>query len=250
MGHLAVVILGALLLVDPRAAAADELLVSAAASLTDVIRDLGASYEKTGPDRLVFNFGASSDLARQIRAGAPADVFFSADVARMEELEQAALVERSERRDVLSNVLAIVVPAAAKSVVTEPGDLKKVRTIALANPESVPAGVYAKSYLRSLGLWDALADRVVPTLDVRAALAAVETEQADAGVVYATDAATSKKVRVAFRVAREQGPPIVYTLAPLRESHKPGARALVRFLASRDATSTYERYGFLVLPTN
>ena len=248
MTGVARLVVAALLLVATRPATADELLVFAAASLTDVLRELGPSYEKTSHDHVAFNFGASSDLARQIRAGAPADAFFSADVARMEELEQVNLVDRSERRQVLSNVLVIVVPADVATTISEPADVKKLRTIALANPEAVPAGVYAKTYLQSLGLWEALKDKVVPTLDVRAALAAVEAEHADAGIVYATDAAISKKVRVAFRVQREQGPPIVYTLAPLEASIKPGARALVRFLASREAAPTYERYGFIVLP--
>ena len=241
-------VLAAILFLRPEAARADELLVFAAASLTEVLRDLGASYEKTHPDRIAFNFGASSDLARQITAGAPADAFFSADVARMEELEQAGLVDRRERRNVLSNVLVIVVPRDAKTTIAEPSDLKKLRTIALANPEAVPAGVYAKQYLGSIGLWEPLKDKVVPTLDVRAALAVVGAEQAEAGIVYATDAAISKKVRVAFRVSREQGPPIVYPVAPLERSGKPAARAFVGFLASRDAAATYERYGFTVLP--
>jgi molybdate transport system substrate-binding protein len=236
------------LLLPPRPAAADDLLVFAAASLTDVLQELGTAYEHAAHDHVTFNFGASGDLARQIRAGAPADVFFSADVARMEELDKASLVERSERRNVLSNTLVIVTPANAKIALSDPADLKKVRHIALANPESVPAGVYAKSYLTSLGLWEALEGRVVPTLDVRAALAAVEGGNADAGVVYATDAAISKKVRVAVRVPREQDPPIVYTLAPLKRSTKPATRALVRFLASHEAAETYTRYGFIVLP--
>jgi molybdate transport system substrate-binding protein len=240
-------ILAALLLLPP-AVAADEVLVFAAASLTDVLQELGTAYERSAHDHVTFNFGASSDLARQITAGAPADVFFSADVARMEELEKAGLMERTERRNVLSNTLVIVTPADAKTVLSQPADLKGVDRIALANPESVPAGVYAKSYLESLGLWDALEAKVVPTLDVRAALAAVEGGHADAGIVYATDAATSKKVRVAVRIPPEQGPPIIYTLAPLKRSTKAATRALARYLASQEAASTYTRYGFIVLP--
>jgi molybdate transport system substrate-binding protein len=167
----------------------------------------------------------------------------------MEEIERAGLVDRGERRNVLSNVLVIIVPAGAKTAVSQPADLKRLHTIALADPDSVPAGVYARSYLQSLGLWRPLEKNVIPTLDVRAALAAVESGRADAGVVYATDAAISNKVRIAFRVPREQGPPMVYTLAPLKRSSKPGTRAFVRFLASREAAPTYERYGFIVLPS-
>ena len=228
--------------------AADDILVFAAASLTDALRELGAAYEHVSQDHVTFNFGASSDLTRQITAGAPADLFFSADVARMEELEKVSLVDRSERRNVLSNTLVIITPADAKIAVAQPADLKRVGRIALANPEAVPAGVYARSYLQSLGLWEALKDKVVPTLDVRAALAAVESANADAGIVYATDAAISRKVRVGVRVPREQGPAIVYPLAPLNQSSKPGTRALVRFLASREPAATYTRYGFIVLP--
>jgi len=241
-------LLAALLLLPPRPAAADEVLVFAAASLTDALQELGTAYERASHEHVTFNFGASSDLARQILAGAAADIFFSADVARMEELEKAGLVDRSERRNVLSNTLVIVTPADAKTALSQPADLKGVGRIALANPDSVPAGIYAKSYLKSLGLWDALEAKVVPTLDVRAALAAVEGGHADAGIVYATDAAISKKVRVAVRVPREQGPPIIYTLAPLKRSTKSATRALARYLASQEAAPTYTRYGFIVLP--
>lgn len=237
----------ALLLFAARSARAEDVLVFAAASLADVLRELAASYEQRSHDHVSFSFGASSDLARQIEAGAPADAFFSADVGRMEALEREGLVDRRERRNVLSNVLAIVVPASAKTTIEGPADLKKLRTIALADPAAVPAGVYARRYLQSIGVWDDVRDKVVPTLDVRAALAAVETERAEAGIVYATDAAASKKVREAFRVPREQGPSIVYTLAPLKASRKQGAGALVRFLASPDAAPTYTRYGFIVL---
>jgi len=247
MRRLGRAVLAALLLL-PHPAAADDVLVFAAASLTDVLQELGAAYEHSGHDHVMYNFGASSDLARQITAGAPADVFFSADVARMEELEKAGLVERSERRNVLSNTLVIVTPADAKIALSQPADLQSIRSLPLANPEAVPAGIHAKAYLKSLGLWEALEGKVVPTLDVRAALAAVEGGHADAGIVYATDAAISKKVRVAVRVPREQGPAIVYTLAPLERSTKPATRALLRFLASQEAAQTYTRFGFIVLP--
>ena len=139
-------------------------------------------------------------------------------------------------------------PADAKIALSQPADLQSIRSLALANPEAVPAGIHAKAYLKSLGLWEALEGKVVPTLDVRAALAAVDGGHADAGIVYATDAAISKKVRVAVRVPREQGPAIVYTLAPLERSTKPATRALLRFLASQEAAQTYTRFGFIVLP--
>jgi molybdate transport system substrate-binding protein len=238
----------ALLLLAARPALAENVLVFAAASLTDVLKDLGQAFGRTTGNTVAFNFAGSNDLARQIVAGAPADAFFSADLARMNELEQAGLVDPAERRDVLSNVLVVVVPAGATTTIAVPADLAKLGKVALANPDAVPAGVYAKQYLQKRGLWGAIAPKVVPTLDVRAALAAVEAEHAEAGIVYATDAAGSQRVRVALRIPRDEGPAIVYPLAPLRKSPKAAARDVVRFLTSPDAKPVYERYGFIVLP--
>ena len=243
----ATLVLG-LLLIAPSRGHAAEILVFAAASLTDALEEIRPGYEASSADRLVFNFGASSDLARQIRAGAPADVFFSADVAQMEDLEKDGLVRRAERVDVLSNVLVAIVPLKSTRAIREPRDLLAVRYLALASPEAVPAGVYARKYFESIGVWEELKSRVVPTADVRASLAAVEAEHADAGMVYRTDAAISKRVRVAFEVPREQGPPIVYPMAPVAGSKHTGeAAALVQYLAGPEAIRVYKRFGFIVL---
>jgi molybdate transport system substrate-binding protein len=118
----------------------------------------------------------------------------------------------------------------------------------LADPQAVPAGVYARTWLQSIGLWQRLKQNVMPTLNVRTALAVVESENADAGIVYRTDAAISKRVRVAFEVPKEQAPAIVYPLAPLTGSKKAATRELVRYLVSDAARKVYARYGFLVLP--
>ena len=233
-------------LVSP-SAQGEEITVFAAASLTDALEEIGKAYEAASGHKLVFNLGASNDLARQIQAGAPADVFFSADVAQMDSLQRAGLVSGADRVNVLSNALVAVVPAASSLKLVAAGDLVSVRRLALADPQAVPAGVYARKYLESLGLWERLLDKVVPTLNVRAALAAVESENVDAGIVYRTDAAISKRVRVAFEVPPGQGPKIVYPLAPIAASKKMGARDLVRYLVSADAVATYERYGFVVL---
>ena len=229
------------------AAAAEEVHLYAAASLTDAVTELTRTFEtETGHD-VVLNLGASNDLARQIKAGAPADLFFSADAAQMDGLQAAGLVRAEDRIDVLSNVLAVVIPAASPVRVGAPSDLPALRRIALADPEAVPAGVYARAWLQSLGLWERLRDKVVPSLNVRAALAAVEAEDADAGIVYRTDAAVSKRVKVAFVVPREQGPAIVYPLAPIAASKKPATAVLVRHLTSEAARVVYRRLGFLVL---
>ena len=122
-----------------------------------------------------------------------------------------------------------------------------MKRLALADPQAVPAGVYARTWLESVGLWDTVKDKVVPTLNVRAALAAVESENADAGIVYRTDAAISKRVNVAFEVPRDQAPAIVYSLAPVAGSKKPATAELVRHLTSPAAREVYGRHGFILL---
>jgi molybdate transport system substrate-binding protein len=199
-------------------ASAEEVNLFAASSLTDALKEVASGFEKATGHKVVFNLAGSNDLARQIKAGAPADIFFSADQAQMDGLEAAGLVRASDRRDVLSNVLVVVVPKDAPARVAGPQDLRAVTRLALADPQGVPAGVYARTWLEKVGLWNELAGKVVPTLNVRAALAVVESENAEAGIVYRTDAALSKRVRVAFEVPRDQGPAIVYPMAPLAAS--------------------------------
>jgi molybdate transport system substrate-binding protein len=242
-GRVGLAALLTLLAASPLRAA--EVTVCAAASLADALREIGTAYEASSGNKVVFNLGASSDLARQIRAGAPADLFFSADQAQMDVLERAGLVKAADRVDVLSNVLVVVVPAEGGKVLRTPSDLLSLERLALADPQAVPAGVYARTYLESKGLWKKLEGKVVPTLNVRAALAAVESGHVDAGIVYRTDAAISSRVAVAFEIAREEGPRIVYVLAPLAASTRPVTRDLVRYLVSPDAIKVYERYGFL-----
>jgi len=149
--------------------------------------------------------------------------------------------------DVLSNVLVAVVPAVSTARLHGPSDLPAAKRLALADPQAVPAGVYARTWLESIGLWDKVKDKVVPTLNVRAALAAVESENADAGIVYRTDAVISKRVKVAFEVPRDQAPAIVYSLAPIAGSRKPATAELVRHLTSPSAREVYGRYGFILL---
>jgi molybdate transport system substrate-binding protein len=234
----------------PRAAAAEELAVFAAASLTEALQEIAVVYERQQPGiHLVFNFAASSALARQIQEGARADVFFSADEAKMDGLEKKGLLCPGTRRSLLSNSLVIVVHRDSRLSLTGPADLldPKFGHIALAEPQTVPAGIYAKEYLENQGLWSKLIDKVVPTENVRAALAAVESGNVDAGIVYETDAAISKNVRVAYEVATGQGPPISYPVAVLKESRRiEPAKRWVQFLESEEALTIFSRYGFLV----
>jgi molybdate transport system substrate-binding protein len=222
--------------------------VYAAASLTDVLKEIASAYEKESGDKILFNFGASSLLARQIIERAPADMFLSADEAKMDELEKADLVATETRRDLLSNLLVIVVPYDSKLGIASPEELvTKSQKIAVAEPRAVPAGIYTKEYLTGLGLWQKLEPKIVPTENVRAALAAVESGNVDAGFVYRTDANISSKVRIAFTVAVEQGPRIRYPVALLKEAKEESAAAkFLAYLESARVRETFERYGFIV----
>jgi molybdate transport system substrate-binding protein len=164
----------------------------------------------------------------------------------MEALEKEGLVRAADRIDLLSNALVVIVPSASRAVLKAPADLATFKSLALADPEAVPAGVYARMWLESQGLWSSLRARVVPALNVRAALAAVESENVEAGIVYKTDAALSKRVRVAFEVPRAEGPAIVYPLARVG-SNKASAAAFVEHLQSRAARDVFVRFGFVVL---
>ncbi|MEO8276369.1 MAG: molybdate ABC transporter substrate-binding protein [Thermoanaerobaculia bacterium] len=223
---------------------AAEVVIFAAASLTNVLQELAPAYEIQSGDHLVFNFAASSTLERQIEEGAPADIFFSADEARMDSLQRRGDLIVETRRSLLSNNLVIVVAAEGGAKVVAPRDLasKSVKVLALAEPQSVPAGIYAREYLTGLGLWRGVIDKVVPTENVRAALAAVESGNADAAIVYRSDAAVSKKVRVVFEVPTSEGPKISYPVAVLKGS-KVGAaaRAYVAFLSSEPARDVFRR---------
>jgi len=229
-------------------ATAAELTVFAAASLTNVLQVLGEDWQKAGGEELVFNFGASSALALQIAAGAPADVFFSADEAKMHQLGSQGHLIRGSRLSLLSNTLVVVVAGDSGLEITSPQDLlKAVKVLALAEPRTVPAGIYAREYLQRAGVWAALESKVVPVDNVRAALATVEAGNADAAIVYATDAAISKKVKVAFQVPVEEGPEISYPVALVSGTeNEAAARRFVQYLASEEAKATFRRFGFLV----
>jgi molybdate transport system substrate-binding protein len=238
------------LLFSPATAGAGEMMVAAAASLTDALKEIVKAYELKSGDRIIFTFGGSSDLARQIDEGAPVDLFFSADTEKMDILAQKGRIEPASRKDLLSNQLVITVSEDSNLTIGSPRDLLRadIRRIALAEPSTVPAGIYAKKYLEGEKIWDALRRKVVPVLDVRAALASVESGNVDAGFVYRTDAAISKRVKVVFRVPPEKGPKIVYPLAIVKESkNKAAAANFLSHLLSDSAGRTFERYGFIVL---
>jgi len=231
------------------AAAPAEIVVYAAASLRDVLQHLAPACETSLQFKLVFNFGASNDLARQIEAANKADVFLSADEAWMVHVAQAGLVDAASRRSLLSNRLVVVGAADSALHIGSPADLAlpAVRRLALANPEAVPAGKYAKAWLEKAGAWAPVADRVVPFPDVRATLAAVESGGAEAGIVYRTDAAISTRVKVLYEVPAADGPKISYAVAALKDRPQAtAARRFVFWLAAPEATAAFERSGFIV----
>lgn len=248
---IAVAFLALLFLALPgRPAGAQELTVFAAASLTDALKEIGSDYEKATGVKVSFNFAASNLLARQIGEGAPADLFLSADEASMDRLDRRRLLAPGTRRSLLSNTLVVVVPSDSTLVIAKAADLAgpQVRILALAEPQTVPAGIYAKQYLQSQKVWSRVIDRVVPTENVRACLAAVAGGNAEAGIVYKTDAGISNRVKVAFEVPEAEGPRISYPVAVIAGSTQlPAAQKLLTYLESEAALAVFRRFGFKVL---
>ena len=227
---------------------ASEVEVFAAASLTDALKEIAANYEKSGGDKIIFNFAASNTLEMQIKAGAPADIFFSADEAKMDDLGKSGLIDTKSRKDLLSNILVIVVPSDSSTTLTSASQLadSKIKKIALGETQSVPAGIYAKEYLQKIGIWDQISARVIPSENVRAALAAVETGNVDAGIVYKTDALHSQKVEIAYEVPVTEGPAVTYPVACVQGSkHAADAKKFLDYLAQPSSLKTFEKYGFI-----
>ncbi|MCX6938897.1 MAG: molybdate ABC transporter substrate-binding protein [Verrucomicrobia bacterium] len=232
---------------------AAELRVFAAASLADALGEIGRDYTTSSGDQVLLNLAASSALARQLKEGASADVFFSADEARMDELARAGLLATATRRTLLGNTLVVVVNAERGAPVAAAADLAggTIRRLALAEPTTVPAGIYAKAWLERAGLWPAVEKKVVGTENVRACLAAVEAGNADAGIVYKTDALISKKVKIAFEVRAAEGPKIAYPVAVLLGARqREAARRFVDYLASPKSAAVFIKHGFLLSGRN
>jgi molybdate transport system substrate-binding protein len=224
-------------------------LILAAASTTDAIEELADAFERAHPRVTIrTSFAASSTLARQIEAGADADVFLSASRQWAEALAEKKLVAR--QRNLLGNELVIVVPRDAKLEIQRPQDLAgpTVRHVALADPTSVPAGVYARQALEKLGLWKSLARKATGAADVRQALQQVESGAAEAGIVYASDAVASKRVHIAARIDRTLSDEIGYPLVLLQRGGLNAAGvAFYEFLSTPAAHDVFKRHGFLIV---
>ena len=230
---------------------ADKLVVFAASSLTEALTEVSKAYAKTGKPKPVLSFAASSALARQIESGAPAALFASADEEWMDYLATRNLVVANTRASFLGNTLVLVAPADRPLKATiGPGFPLAVALgsgkLSLADPMSVPAGKYGKAALENLGVWASVEANVVRGDNVRNALAFVERGEAAAGIVYATDAALTKKVVVVGTFPESSHEPISYPLAVLAGHDTPAARAFRDFLLGAEAKAVYRKYGFAV----
>ncbi len=226
-----------------------EVMVYAAISARDALLALESACEAAHGVDLVFNFGSSGALARQILAGGEADLFLPADELELDLLADVGLVQEGTRRALLSNRLVLVEPRGGSSNFVAPFDAGQlaspgIRLLSLGDPASTPVGRHAKAWLESERAWDLVAERVIPAIDARAALAAVESGGAQAGIVYRTDALRSSKVRTVHLVPREQAPPSVYPLAVLRGRANQAVSACAAYLASEQGLAVFAAHGF------
>jgi molybdate transport system substrate-binding protein len=227
------------------------LLVFAASSLTDAMDQIGAAYTQATGQQVKLSYAASSVLARQVEAGAKADVFFSADTEWMDYLQSRGLIDKSTRKDLLGNKLVLVAPASSTvSLRIAPNfglaaALGRGR-LATGDPDSVPVGKYARMSLTSLGVWDDVADRLIRAENVRSALSFIARGEAPLGIVYETDAIVDKKVRVVDTFPANSHLPIIYPVAATSGA-QPSAKAFVTFLQGEAAQAAFKRFGFSTL---
>ena len=250
--RLAAALAGLALLAMPLAAlpAAADTVVFAAASLKESLGAAVKAYEAKTGEKVAVSYAGSSQLAKQIEAGAPADLFISADLDWMDELAKKDLIDPASRVTLLGNTLVLVAPkASTASLAIAPGfplaeALGADGKLAMAAVASVPAGKYGKAALERLGVWDKVQPHVVAAENVRAALALVERGAAPLGIVYATDAKASPSVRIAGVFPEYTHPPITYPVARLSASTSPDAEGFRRFLTSGAGKAIFKRYGF------
>jgi molybdate transport system substrate-binding protein len=232
----------------PPAMAAD-VTVFAAASLKEALDEQARQFEATTGNKVIISYGASSALAKQVDAGAPADAFISADLDWMDHVDQRGLLMPNTRVNLLRNTLVLIAPASSKSTLRiGPGfalapELGREK-LAMANPDSVPAGKYGRSALERLGVWGSVEKQVARAENVRAALALVSRGEAPFGIVYSTDALSDKGVKIVDTFPPGSYPPIVYPAALLVSGKSPAAMPLLDYLRSVVARSIWEKYGF------
>ncbi len=246
----AIVLLGAT--VVSTAARADDVLVFAAASLKNALDDAIAGFAASGGAKVNASYAASSALAKQIDSGAPADIFISADPDWMNDVQKNDKIQPATRADMLGNLLVMVEPAdsTAKVEIAPNFPLAKMlgdNHLAMADPDSVPAGKYGKAALQNLGVWDSVEGKVARAEDVRAALAFVSRKEAPFGIVYQTDAAADKGVKIAGFFPADSYPPIIYPIALTTSSKNPDAAKFLAYLRSDAAKPFFTKQGFSIL---
>ena len=227
----------------------NNLLISAAASLKEALEELKPLYQQSKPNvNINYNFGSSGALQQQIEQGAPADIFISAAKRQVDALEQKGFLVPGTRNIIAKNKLVLVVPKNAVGV-TSFYSLKdaKVKKIAIGEPRSVPAGQYAQQVLEKLKIWSEIKSKLVFANNVRQVLASVESGNADAGLVYITDAKISDKVKVVVTADEKYHSPIIYPLAVVKRSKSvDAAKEFSQFLSSDQAKSVFKKYGFIL----
>lgn len=241
----------ALLALAPAGALAAGVTVFAAASLTDALGDIGKAYQARTGKSVTFSFAASSALARQIEASGGADIFISADTDWMDYLDRKGLIAPKTRSNLLGNRLVLIAPAGSTIAlkVAPHFDLSGALAggrLAIADPDSVPAGKYARAALTALGVWSTVADHLALAENVRVALAYVARGEAPLGVVYTTDALSEKRVKIVGTFPANSHPAIVYPAALVQDA-RPEARSFLVFLGGPQARAIFEKDGFTVL---
>ncbi len=233
--------------IAPAAAQAADVTVFAAASLAETVNRLAGDYQRQSGKSVAVSLAASSALARQIEASGGADIFISADEEWMDYLDRKGLIDRASRKNLLGNRLVLVAPAGGADIAVKPGfDLMgalKGGRLAMADPDSVPAGKYGRDALARLGAWDKAAGRVVRAENVRVALAYVARGEAPLGIVYETDARAEPRVRIAGIFPENTHAPILYPVALTRDA-KPDARGFLAYLSSPVARALFTKHGF------
>ena len=240
------------LLLAPLARAADappEITVYAAASLTDALGELGKAYEAMGKGKIVASYASSSDLARQIEHGAPADLFVSADQLWADYLDQRGLLDKPSRIDLLRNELVLVAPAASTVTLAIAPKFKLAEELgdnrlAVGDPDHVPAGIYARQSLEQLGIWASVEPKLARAGSVRAALLFVERGDCPFGIVYRSDAQSDPKVKVIGIFPETSHSPVVYPAALVAGHHSAAAVEFLHFLTTPSAMAVFQRYGF------
>lgn len=225
-----------------------EIFVSAAASLTDVMKEIAQMYEKENPNvKLTFSFGASGALQTAIEQGAPSDIFLSAAQKQMNALEKGGLLADGTKKDLLVNKVVLITPKDSKAGIADFKDVtsEKVKRIALGEPKGVPVGQYSEEIFTSLNSLDQVKAKAAYGSDVRQVLTWVESGEVDCGIVYATDAATSKKITVAAEAPAGSHKPVIYPAAALKSSKNLAqAKAFLAYLSKPEVSKVFEKYGF------